>query len=99
MQRLLAPLSALTVTVLGPAALLMPTTVQAQSLSYSSRISEVDACIRAQAQLPEGAIVTGMRVSQTNNAQGYGFTCRVRWSTSPKAQPTRMPILFGPVWS
>jgi len=85
--------------IVAGAAVMAPGPALAQALSYSSRVSEVDACNRAQALVPQGATVTTMQVRQFSDPQGYGFTCRVKWSTSPKAQPTRMPILFGPVWS
>jgi hypothetical protein len=80
-------------------AVLAPGVARADWVNYSSRVSEVDACNQAQYQVPQGATVTTMTVRQFNDQQGYGFTCRVKWSQSPKAQPTRMPILFGPVWS
>jgi hypothetical protein len=70
---------------------------RAEWVNYRSRVSEVDACNRAQGLMPQGAIATTMRVRQFQDQQGYGFNCQVKWSTSPKAQPTRMPILFGPV--
>lgn len=81
------------------AALLLPVGARAQGATFSSRVSEVDACNRAQALAPQGATVTGMQVRAFSDGQGYGFTCRVTWSTAPAAQPTRMPILFGRVWS
>lgn len=81
------------------AAVLGPQAAQADWVIDSSRLSEVDACNKAQTLVPAGATVTAMQVRQFNDPQGYGFRCQVRWSTSPKAQPTFMPILFGPVWS
>lgn len=80
-------------------ALLTPAAARADWVRYTSRVSEVDACNQAQYLVPEGATVTTMQVRQVTNKDGYGFTCRVKWSQSPQAQPTRMPILFGPVWS
>ena len=90
---LLIALAAATGAVVAPAA------ARADWVSYSSRLSEVDACNQAQYLVPQGATVTTMKVRQFNDKEGYGFTCKVRWSNSPKALPTRMPILFGPVWS
>ena len=76
-----------------------PVAARADWVNYSSRVSEVDACNQAQYLVPQGATVTTMKVGQFTDKQGYGFTCKVKYSQSPKAQPTRMPILFGPVWS
>lgn len=98
MFRLSARLAAASLAVATGAAL-TPAAARADWVRYSSRISEVDACNQAQYLVPEGAMVTTMKVRQFNDEQGYGFTCRVKWSQSPQAQPTRMPILFGPVWS
>jgi ABC-type nitrate/sulfonate/bicarbonate transport system substrate-binding protein len=81
------------------AAAFAPAAARADWVNYSSRVSEVDACNQAQYLVPQGATVTTMKVRQFTDKQGYGFTCKVKWSQSPKAQPTRMPILFGPVWS
>ena len=60
----------------------------------------VRAQLRAQALVPKNGTVTTMKVKQNNESNGsYAFTCRVNWSSSTKAKPTWMPILFGPVWS
>lgn len=80
-------------------AVLAPAAARADWVTFSSRLSEVDACNQAQYLVPQGGTVTTMQVRQFTDAQGYGFTCKVKWSNSPKAQPTRMPILFGPLWS
>lgn len=88
-----ASLAVATGVVLAPAA------ARADWATYSSRVSEVDACNQAQYLVPQGSIVTTMQVRPFSDRQGYGFTCKVKWSNSPKAQPTRMPILFGPLWS
>lgn len=67
--------------------------------SFTSSFSEVDACNRAQQDLPANAVVTGMGVRQQMGAtSGYSFRCDVRWSTAAAAKPTLMPITFGPVW-
>jgi hypothetical protein len=89
---------------LGLAASIAPTLVclpaRADSVQFRSTVSEVDACNRAQALVPQNGTVTTMRVKQNNESNGsYAFTCRVNWSSSTKAKPTWMPILFGPVWS
>ena len=98
MRRLLARLAALSL-VAAAGAVLAPGAARANWVNYSSRVSEVDACNQAQYLVPQGATVTTMKVRQFSDKEGYGFTCKVKWSQSPKAQPTRMPILFGPVWS
>jgi hypothetical protein len=89
---------------LGLAASIAPTLVclpaRADAVQFRSTVSEVDACNRAQALVPQNGTVTTMRVKQNNESNGsYAFTCRVNWSSSTKAKPTWMPILFGPVWS
>ena len=80
-------------------ALFSPGAARADWVRFTSRVSEVDACNQAQGLVPENSTVTTMKVRQFTDQQGYGFTCKVKWSSSPKAKPTRMPILFGPVWS
>jgi hypothetical protein len=83
---------------ISPALICLP--ARADSVQFRSTISEVDACNRAQALVPQNGIVTGMKLRQENDPNGsYAFTCLVNWSASTKAKPTLMPILFGPVWS
>jgi hypothetical protein len=83
---------------ISPALICLP--ARADSVQFRSTVSEVDACNRAQALVPKNGTVTTMKVKQNNESNGsYAFTCRVNWSSSTKAKPTWMPILFGPVWS
>lgn len=81
-----------------PAAQPAPTPVAPSSgrETFSSTISEVDACNQAQTLTPENATVTAMHVSTALNGEYATFTCRVNWSLSPSAQPTYRPILFSP---
>ena len=69
---------------------------QSGTEEYSSTISEVDACNRAQNLTPENATVTAMHVSTKVTGEYATFTCRVKWSLSPSARPTDRPILFSP---
>jgi hypothetical protein len=86
------------VASISPALICLP--ARADSVQFRSTISEVDACNRAQALVPQNGIVTGMKLRQENDPNGsYAFTCLVNWSASTSAKPTLMPILFGPVWS
>ena len=86
------------VASISPALICLP--ARADSVQFRSTISEVDACNRAQALVPQNGIVTGMKLRQENDPNGsYAFTCLVQWSASTSAKPTLMPILFGPVWS
>jgi hypothetical protein len=83
---------------ISPALICLP--ARADSVQFRSTVSEVDACNRAQYLVPQNGTVTTMKVKQHNESDGsYAFTCRVNWSSSTKAKPTWMPILFGPVWS
>ena len=76
-----------------------PSPSTSSTASFTSPVSEVDACNRAQQDLPAGAVVTTMRVrQQMGQSSGYSFRCDVRWSTAAAARPTLMPITFGPVW-
>jgi hypothetical protein len=86
------------VASISPALICLP--ARADSVQFRSTISEVNACNRAQALVPQNGIVTGMKLRQENDPNGsYAFTCLVNWSASTSAKPTLMPILFGPVWS
>lgn len=98
MLRRSARLAAVSLAV-ASGAVLAPVAARADWVTTGSRVSEVDACNQAQYLVPQGATVTTMKVSQFTDQQGYGFICKVKWSNAPLAQPTRMPILFGPVWS
>jgi hypothetical protein len=71
-------------------------------VAFSSRISPVDACNRAQGLRPAGSTVTSMHYERpapggesASDAERV-FSCRVLWSTDPEARPTGRPILFGP---
>lgn len=65
---------------------------------YTSLISEVDACNRAQQLRPSGSTVTSMHYwrGRTEKDGEPTVTCRVSWSTAADALPTERPILFGP---
>lgn len=69
---------------------------QSGEVEVSSLISPVDACNRAQAQRPAGAVVTTMHYERLGEPAERSFSCRVRWSTARDAVPTGRPILFGP---
>ena len=74
--------------------LLIPNLAKAESSSFSSRISEVDACNQAQYLMPEKAVVQGYRLGNTADKQGPLFNCSVSWSKDSKAMPTNRPILL-----
>jgi hypothetical protein len=63
---------------------------------YTSLISEVDACNRAQQLRPDGSTVTSMRYWRGQKDGESNVTCRISWSTATDALPTERPILFGP---
>lgn len=63
---------------------------------YTSSISEVDACNRAQMLRPADSIVTTMHVWRSGEEGSRSITCRIHWSDAEDAVPTRRPILFGP---
>ncbi|MFQ6537399.1 MULTISPECIES: hypothetical protein [Aphanothece] len=65
------------------------------SESYTSYVSEVDACNRAQMLRPAGTTVTGMRYWRLGRRNARATTCSIRWSDSENATPTYRPILFG----
>lgn len=66
----------------------------AESSSFSSPISEVDACNQAQYRLPEKAVVQAFRLQTHTSKSGNAFHCTVRWSPSPTARASDRPILF-----
>ncbi len=66
------------------------------SETYTSLISEVDACNRAQMLRPSTSIVTAMHYQRSGEAGERSVTCRIDWSEADDAEPTRRPILFGP---
>ena len=66
------------------------------SETYTSSISEVDACNRAQMQRPADSIVTRMHFWRSGEEGQRSITCRIDWSDAEDAVPTRRPILFGP---
>ena len=67
---------------------------QAGWSSYSSAISEVDACNQAQYLMPEKAVVQEFRLKSSGGKNGTTFLCKVRWSDKAGAHPTDRPILF-----
>jgi hypothetical protein len=75
-------------------AALAPASALAGSNTYTSKISEVDACNQAQYLMPEKAVVTGFRVRSKTTKDGNSFVCKVRWSEKSKTAPTDQPILF-----
>ncbi len=64
--------------------------------TYTSSISEVDACNRAQMLRPADSIVTRMHFWRSGEEGQRSITCRIDWSDAEDAVPTRRPILFGP---
>lgn len=67
---------------------------QAGWSSYTSTISEVDACNQAQYLMPEKALAQEFRLRSRSNSQGISFECKVRWRDNVSAKPTDRPILF-----
>jgi len=83
--------------LLSGGVLLIPNLAKAESSSFSSRISEVDACNQAQYLMPDKAVVQGYRLGNTADKQGPLFNCSVSWSKDSKdskAMPTNRPILL-----
>jgi hypothetical protein len=66
------------------------------SETFTSFISEVDACNRAQKLRPEGSVVTRMRYWREGEPEERRVSCKIYWSQKEDAKPTRRPILFGP---
>ena len=69
------------------------------SVSYTSRISEVDACNQAQYLMPVNSRVTKFTVSTTPSLGSPSFTCRARWTYQsnvyyPADIPQEQPILM-----
>lgn len=62
--------------------------------SYTSRISEVDACNQAQYLMPDGATVQRFKLGNGRDKDGAMFLCAASWSTDSKATATNRPILF-----
>lgn len=62
--------------------------------NYSSYVSEVDACNRAQLPLPATATVTGMRVRTGRQGNTVIYSCSVNWTDRSGATPSGKPILF-----
>ena len=73
---------------------MVPSLARAESSSYTSRISEVDACNQAQYLMPEQARVEGYRFDSGADKEGNLVNCTVGWSTDSKAVQTNRPILF-----
>lgn len=67
---------------------------QAGWSSYSSAISEVDACNQAQYLMPEKAVAQEFRLKSRDGKNGVSFHCAVRWSDKAGAKPSDRPILF-----
>ena len=66
----------------------------AGSSTYTSVVSEVDACNQAQYLMPNQAVVQGYRVRTRTTSNGSSFECRVQWTQKAKAEITGAPILF-----
>ena len=78
----------------GALSALLPAAGHAGSSRYTSGVSEVDDCNQAQYLMPAGAVPQGFQLG-TSTRQGItSFSCQVRWSDRPGAQPTQRPILF-----
>ncbi len=93
MARALKAVVSVAIGVAGLSALL-PSAGLAGSSRYTSGVSEVDACNQAQYLMPAGAVLQGFQLD-TSTRQGItSFSCQVRWSDRPGAQPTQRPILF-----
>jgi hypothetical protein len=63
-------------------------------VSFSSRISEVDACNQAQYQTPAGSAILGFRLGASRDKEGNLFHCSVSWSSDSKAEPANRPLPF-----
>ena len=74
--------------------LVLPSPARADSSSFTSRISEVDACNQAQYRMPQRAVVQRFVLRTTRQLDGVHFACTVDWSTAATAQPSGRPILF-----
>jgi hypothetical protein len=90
----MTPRSLLTAGLLLGGVALAPQAAQAGWSSYTSTISEVDACNQAQYLMPEKALAQEFRLRSRSNSQGISFECKVRWSDNVSAKPTDRPILF-----
>lgn len=72
----------------------LPAPGRAESSSYTSSISEVDACNQAQYQMPPKAVVQQFRLRTTQQGSNVRFACAVEWSSASNAKPSNRPILF-----
>lgn len=79
-----------------PVAAETPATAVSGVAEVISPVSPVDACNRAQALRPQGAIVTAMHHEREGEPGARLFRCRVSWSSAEDARPTGRPILFAP---
>lgn len=89
-----APRLLLVAPLLAAGLALAPQAAQAEWSSYSSAISEVDACNQTQYQMPDQATVQEFQLSSSQSGGQTTFVCKVRWSAQAGAQPTGRPILF-----
>ena len=69
------------------------------SVSYTSRISEVDACNQAQYLMPDNSRVSKFTVTTSPGLGGTSFTCRARWTYQsniyyPTDKAPEQPILM-----
>lgn len=73
---------------------LLPSPGRAESSSFTSAISEVDACNQAQYLMPGRAVVQRFRLNTTEQNKAVRFACTVDWSSAATAKPSGRPILF-----
>ena len=64
------------------------------TVSYTSNISEVDACNQAQYLMPENSKVDRFSVTTQRGIGGTTFRCRVAWSFQSNLKPKDQPILL-----
>jgi hypothetical protein len=72
----------------------LPEPGRAESSSYTSAISEVDACNQAQYLMPPKAVVQRFLLRSIQQRNDVRFACTVEWSTTATAKPSGRPILF-----
>lgn len=64
------------------------------STSYTSKISEVDACNQAQYLIPSKSVVQRFDERVSNTALGPNYECRVYWSLAFRSPGTNLPQPF-----
>jgi len=81
-------------TLVSGALVWLPEPGHAESSSFTSPISEVDACNQAQYRMPAKAVVQQFRLQTTQQRDAVRFDCTVEWSSGATAKPSNRPILF-----